>query len=243
MCNILLLRGETFRTGFFKYNKKEEQFMNCKNIFKNQMLAFDSIIKHVIIPWAVKNIKVYIITHHNDYIKDVDIKNAIIEKFKPYNCVFLVKPKLRDQVLNFKQSINMIDSYDLNCCNGLMIVRSDLFFFQSIDYTRANKDVICFQWNLFIEKTQSLIADQIHFIGGNLVNKFKDLINNEKIDIKVPGTLHAMPIVFRKHFKLEQISYLNYIEDPHPDSKECRIRGNPSKELGNPLYNYTRFML
>jgi hypothetical protein len=43
-------------------------------------------------------------------------------------------------------------------------------------------------------------------------------------------------------FQENEIGYLNYIENPNPGEIKCLIRGNPHVFLGNPLFNYTRFM-
>lgn len=219
MCGIIILRGETFR-----------------GTFENQIKAYQSIIKHVIQPLKIKDILILVITYyHQDNSK---IKNVFFG-FK-YNLIEIKKNE--SQVKNFIECINQIPNKFLDNCHFVLILRSDLYFLQDIDYTRANKNVILFQWNLFHCYTTKEMADQIHYIGGNLIKKFKNLINNNIIDNNFTGTLHNLYNFCIKYFDKNNISYLNYIENPDPENLICKIRGNPCKDNGNPLYNYTRFM-
>ena len=62
MTGIILLRGDTFRGSY-----------------KNQMIAYESIINHVIKPCNVKNIHVFICTFFN--VKNNKIKDIFIGLF------------------------------------------------------------------------------------------------------------------------------------------------------------------
>ena len=219
MCGIILLRGETFR-----------------GTFENQMKAYQSIIRHVIQPLEITDILILVITYyHEDNFK---IQNI----FSDYKYELIEINKNHSQVNNFIECINQIPNKYLDDCDFVLILRSDLYFLQDIDYTRANKNNILFQWNLFHCYATMEIADQIHYIGGNLIEKFKNVINNNIIDDKFTGTLHNLYNFCIKYFEKTDISYLNYIENPNPENTRCKIRGNPSIDYGNPLYNYTRFM-
>ena len=215
---ILLIRGETFR-----------------GTVKNQILAYESIINHVIKPMR-KELSVYVITFYN--LHNIIIKNI----FKDYDFNIFEFKSVGNQASNFVQTINLLPGEILENCEGLMIIRSDLYFLKDIEYERANKDVICFQWNLFHNTRTKELADQIHYIGGNLISKFKNIINKNTINEKWENTLHDLYNFCKKHFENNNISYLNYIENPKPDDVTCKIRGNPKKMKGNPLYTYTRFM-
>ena len=155
---------------------------------------------------------------------------------------FLVINRENEQVNNYIKSINTIPKILINGINNLLILRNDLCFIQDLDYSRISKDKILTQWNLFHSKSEKEMPDQIQFIGASLVNKFVNKINTNRIDTQWTGSLHNFYNYCVKHFGEEQLSYLNYIEDPHPDKDRGRIKGNPSKKWGNPLYNYTRYM-
>ena len=219
MCGIIILRGETFR-----------------GTFDNQIKAYQSIIKHVIQPLEIKDILILVITYYHE--DNSKIKNV----FSDYKYELIEINKNNSQVNNFIECVNRIPNKCLDDCDFVLILRSDLYFLQDIDYTRANKNIILFQWNLFHCYATKEIADQIHYIGGNFIEKFKNLINNNMIDDKFTGTLHNLYNFCIKHFEKTDISYLNYIENPNPENVRCKIRGNPSVDNGNPLYNYTRFM-
>ena len=117
-----------------------------------------------------------------------------------------------------------------------------MYFIQDLDYTRKKNDNILFQWNLLHQKSTGEMADQIHFIGGDLVYEFINKVNKFQIDTKWSGTLHNLYNFCKIHFGKENISYMNYIEDPIRNKDICDIRGNPMVRLGNPLYNYTRYV-
>ena len=211
-----------------------------------QIKAYKSIITHVIKPLRLKcgDINIIIVTYTNEYEKIVK------DIFKDYNFFnFIINRK--DQVENYINALNKIPEFLINETNNLLILRSDLYFKQDIDYSRISKDKILTQWNLLHQKSTGEMADQIQFIGANLIHDFINKINTIKIDTKWKGTLHNFYNYVILYFGKEKICYLNYIKDPTPNNDRCEIRGNPrgrfkphssyKNELGNPLYNYTRY--
>mgnify|MGYP001419860637 FL=1 len=58
------------------------------------------------------------------------------------------------------------------------------------------------------------------------------------------SSLHNLYNFCVHHFGKEKISYLNYIADPESNKDKCIIRGNPRPRygIGNPLYNYSRYI-
>lgn len=217
---IILLRGDICR--------------GCT--LKIQLLAYKSIISHVIKPLNknCNDINIIITTYDNNY------KKELSEIFKDYNFFYFIISR-KNQVVNFINSINIIPDFLINGKNNLLILRSDLYFKQDINYSRISKDKILTQWNLFHQKSTGEFADQIQFIGSSLIKDFIIKINNNKIDTRWRGSLHNFYNFCVRHFGIEKISYLNYIENPNPNKDKCIIRGNPKNGIGNPLYNYTRY--
>lgn len=95
--------------------------------------------------------------------------------------------------------------------------------------------------------------DQIQFIGSNHVKKFIFKMNTTyRKSMYLPASLHDLLYFFSIHFDHKDISYLNYIENPRPDSDKCFVTGNPAPPppdkkhhpgwWGNNLYNYTRYI-
>ena len=211
-----------------------------------QTRAYESIITHVIKPLNLKcnDINVIIVTYTNKYEKIVK------DIFKDYNFFYFIINR-KGQVENYINALNKIPEFLINETNNLLILRSDLYFKQDIDYSRISKDKILTQWNLLHQKSTGEIADQIQFIGANLIHDFINKINTIKIDTKWGGSLHNFYNYVILYFGKEKISYLNYIKDPTPNNDRCEIRGNPrgrfkphssyKNELGNPLFNYTRY--
>jgi hypothetical protein len=218
----ILLRGDTFR--------------DCSTNI--QIDIYNSIIKHVIGPLNknCNDINIIVVTYkhqHNSLIKEV---------FKDFNYYYFEIDK-STQVNGFIKSLNIIlENNIFNNCEGIVILRSDLYFLQDIDYNRKDTSKILFQWNLLHEKSSGEVADQIHFIGGDLIYDFITKINNFIIDTIWIDTLHNLYNFCIVHFGKESISYLNHIEDPSPSTDICKIRGNPTVQLGNPLYNFSRYM-
>lgn len=229
----ILLRGDICR--------------GCSIAIQNETCK--SIITHVIKPLNIscKDINVIIVTFNKDYEKYAK------DIFKDYNLFFLTIDRDHSQVTNYINSLNIIIPILRKENKNLIILRNDLYFKRDIDYSRISKDKILMQWNLLHQKSTGEMADQIQFIGGNLIPYFINRINTIKIDTKWPNTLHNFYNYCIEHFGKEKISYLNYIEDPAPNNDICEIRGwnggsggrflpdsALENELGNPLYTYTR---
>jgi len=220
MCGIIILRGDTFRGNKIEY----------------QLKAYELIIKHVIKPLKIDNIYIILCTYKN--INNEKIKNIFIN----YKFQLIEIEKSESQTINFIKCINIIPDNLLNICDFVLILRNDLYFLMDIDYTRSDKNKILFQWNLFHDYITNEVADQIHYIGGNLIHKFKKIINENIIDKRFTGTLHDLYNFCLEYFNVNEISYLNYLENPNPSDVRCKIRGNPSVDFGNPIYNYLRFL-
>jgi len=216
---IIFLRGETF-TG----------------TFNNQIKAYYSIIEHVIKPMKKNNIYIYLITYPNEN------NNLIKNIFNDYNFKLIEIKKTISNITNFVNSINKIPDDLLDKADYVLILKNDLYFLQDIDYSRATKDNILFQWNLFHNFNTREMPDNVYYIGGNLIKKFKFLINNYKIDYKYKNTLYDMYNFCVRHFNISNISYLNYIKNPNPNNKICLIRDNSNIKWGNPLYNNIKYM-
>jgi len=126
------------------------------------------------------DINVIIVTYTNEYEK---IAKDI---FKDYNFFYFIINR-KNQVENYINALNKIPEFLINETNNLLILRSDLYFKQDIDYSRISKDKILTQWNLLHQKSTGEIADQIQFIGANLIHDFINKINTIKIDTKWGG--------------------------------------------------------
>jgi len=215
-----------------------------------QTRAYESIITHVIKPLNLKcnDINVIIVTYTNEYEK---IAKDI---FKDYNFFYFIINR-KDQVENYINALNKIPEFLINETNNLLILRSDLYFKQDIDYSRISKDKILTQWNLLTyTKSRNTVKniethllfdlsvrkinkknnfwygcpDQIQFIGSENVKKFITEMNSKyRKNIFLKGSLHDLFDFYVNHFDVEKISYLNYITNPRRDSDKCFITGNP----------------
>ena len=233
---IILLRGDLFR--------------NCT--LDIQLGAYKSIITHVIKPLAMecKDINIIIVTY-NDY------ENTVKDIFKDYKFFFFIINKEGDQVNNYINTLNQIPEFLINETNNLLILKSDLYFKQDIDYSRISKDKILLQWNLLTytksRKTVKNIEthllfdlsvdrinkknnfwygcpDEIQFIGSKNVKKFITEMNSKyRKNVFLGGSLHDLFDFYVNNFDIENISYLNYITNPRSDSDKCHITGNPKK--------------
>jgi hypothetical protein len=217
--NIIILRGETF-TG----------------TINNQIKAYYSVIEHVIKPMKKNNLYIFLITYHNEN------NNLIKNIFSKYNFELIEIKKTISNIINFVNSINKIPDNLLDKADYVLILKNDLYFLQDIDYSRATRDNILFQWNLFHNFNTREMPDNIYYIGGNLIKKFKILINNYKIDYRCKNTLYDMYNFCVRHFGKSNISYLNYIKNPNPNNKICLIRDNSNIKWGNPLYDNIKYM-
>lgn len=222
----ILLRGHLFR--------------KCSK--ETQIDLYKKMISHVIKPLKKesKDINVIIVSY-----KDENSVSFIGEIFKDYNYFYFKIPSKKSQVVCFVDALNVVlENKLLENCEGLLILRSDLYFLQDIDYQRIDRNKILFQWNLLHQKSNGEAPDQIQFIGGNLIEEFIKKTKEFRIDTIWKSSLHNLYNFCVCHFGKEKISYLNYIADPEPNKDKCIIRGNPRPRygIGNPLYNYSRYI-
>ena len=56
------------------------------------------------------------------------------------------------------------------------------------------------------------------------------------LDQRWEGTMHNFLFFCLQSLNLNQIGYLNYLEDPDIKKIECDVRGHPNSRMGNPLY-------
>ncbi len=108
-----------------------------------QIKAYTSIITHVIKPLKLKygDINIIIVTYTNEY------ENIGKDIFKDYNFFYFIIDR-KGHVENYINALNKIPQFLINETNNLLILRSDLYFKQDIDYSRISKDKILTQWNL-----------------------------------------------------------------------------------------------
>jgi hypothetical protein len=220
MTGVIIIRGDTFR---------------CNKV-DTQLKVYDSIIEHVLKPLKINDIQIKIVTFYHKH------NGVIPEKFNEYNFELIIIEKDANQCKNFVKAINKVYDDKPTDCYFFLILRNDLYFLRDLDYTRISRDKILFQWNLHLDYETFESPDQIHFIGGNLLDKFVDCINRNEIDTNWKMTLHNLYNFCVEHFGEDNISYLNYIENPNPGEKRCKIRCNPLVDMGNPLCNYSRYM-
>ena len=218
----ILFRGKTFRGA----NKSD---------YDDQIAAIHSVEKYILMPIKKQfpkcNINIKICTYEDD-------RNfEFINKFKGhynYNVESMHLPKEPNgQIYSYKHAVKCIDDDN----EFVFILRPDLIFQKEVDFSRADKSKILFQWNLFTHWEAKRVPDQYQFIGGNIIPEFKNLVLNKQIDTINPGTLHNLYNFLIEHFKgtrwsIANISYLNYIDQPE---KMTLLPG----ALGNPLFNYT----
>lgn len=218
----IILRGDTFR--------------NSENT-PLQFEAYQKMIVHMIKPLTKLNIKINIIIATYEH----PLNHKIKEIFNDYEYELVNIERTKSQTTNFIIMMNKLKDKIIGK-DFVLISRNDLYFIDDINYTRIHKNKILFQWNLLLEQKNNFMSDQIHFIGGNLLKDFIYKINLCKLHAKWPGSLHYMYNICIQRYGKNQISYLNYIENPNPGDDICQIRGNPDVMLGNPLYKYIKTM-
>jgi len=224
----ILFRGRTFRG-------------RGKEDYDDQVSAIHSISKFVINPikknFSECNVKIIICTYENKY--NLDLVNIL--KNYGYEVELLhMDNNITGQIYSYRQALTTINDDN----EFIFILRPDLIFKKEIDFSRVDKNKILFQWNLFTFRGNAnspiRVPDQYQFVGGNVFEKYKDLIMNDKIDEFSGGTLHNLfNFLINNSWPLEEISYLNYIEDPNPQDVDCAIKGDPASRLGNPMFDYT----
>ena len=147
--------------------------------------------------------------------------------------------------------------------DGVLILRSDLAFISNLCVKNFSKYKILFQWNLLHNKYTLEVPDQIHFIASiplkklykasiKNVNKlviinsdiFVESLNELRhistcdIDKYWAGTLHNFLRFCLLNLEINQIGFMNYIEDPNIKKVISEIRGDPNSKKGNPLYTW-----
>jgi len=96
-----------------------------------------------------------------------------------------------------------------------LVLRPDLVFMESLQFERAlSADRFYFQWNLFQYCVNKEVADQIHLVGGNLIQGMKDKWDNAKMGGTSPkwgyyDTFHMMYNWAVEAFGKERMGYLN----------------------------------
>lgn len=241
----------------------------CRGCSLNiQEAAYASIIRHVIKPLKKPNVNVNVFIVN--YVEDEKIKLMMKRVFTDYilHICYANKQYVKNQVDNFMYALNSLPKYTSANCECVIILRSDLVFKQDVDFTRANSENICFQWNLMtciqnndfrhhlkwdfskskigdFEKDSTFFGtpDQIQYIGGKQWNKFLSLMNTEYIGFhKVwKNSLHDLFQFCSIHFNENSLQYLNYIIDPTPEVK-CSDNSMRVYNRSNPLYEYTRIL-
>ena len=222
---LIVLRGETFRTRIFSENI--------------QIYCIETFIKHVLKPIKETHPDLKIAVHLLVYphFKNIKLVN-IISNY----CSCTISNLSRKEDNQTSTFIKCIDLGINKNVDGLLITRVDLAFIQNLNPKNFCKSKILFQWNLLHDNFTKEMADQIHFLGSEILKPiYKESFKN-KIDEKWEGTLHNLLRFSLKVFPKYRIGYLNYIEDPNPNRKNSKveIRGNPMFDLGNPLYLYSR---
>jgi hypothetical protein len=220
----ILFRGKTFRG-------------TTQNDYDNQIAAIHSIEKYVLIPIERRfencNVIIKICTYENDH--NIDLVKILTDYGYTVDLIHIPKTPT-GQIYSYRHALKCVDENN----EFVLVLRPDLIFKNEIDFSRADKNKILFQWNLFTHYIIKRVPDQYQFIGGNVFDKYKDLVLNKKIDTINPGTLHNLYNFLVDHnWPLTDISFLNYIKNPNPNDPDCAIKGNPSNRLGNPMFNYT----
>ena len=221
----ILFRGKTFRG----VNKTD---------YDDQIAAVHSVEKFVITPikrtFPNCNINVIICTYENKL--NIELAKIFKQDYGHNVELFHIPNDVTGQIYSYKCALGCIQEEN----EFVFILRPDLIFQKEIDLSRADKDKILFQWNLFTHYAIKRVPDQYQFVGGNVFNRYKELVLNKKIDTINAGTLHNLyNFLIKYNWSLDNISYLNYIENPNPHDPNCAIKGDPSSHLGNPLFKYT----
>lgn len=246
---LITLRGETFRD-----NNRCDLTSKCTKL-SSQEYCIKKFIKHVLL--VIKkthpklDIEVRLVTYPHP--KNKLLKN-IISKYVKCKLVELEKNK-HNQVTTFLYCMRMAIQEKFA---AILIIRVDIAFIKDLSTINFCQDKVLFQWNLLHNKKTLEVPDQIHFIGANVISRlYKEsfprrgklivlkgddntlkLKSTCSLDKRWEGTLHNFLFFSLKHLKLNQIGYLNYIEDPDLKKIDCDIRGHPNSRLGNPIYTF-----
>lgn len=221
----ILFRGKTFRGV-------------SKSDYDDQIAAIHSVQKFVIMPikrtFPDCNINIIICTYENEL--NIELAKILKTEYGHNVELFHIPNETTGQIYSYRCALRCIEEEN----EFVFILRPDLIFQKEIDLSRIDKDKVLFQWNLFTHYTIKRVPDQYQFVGGNVFDRYKELVLTKQIDTINPGTLHNLYNFLRSHgWSLDNISYLNYIENPNPNDPDCAIKGDPSNRLGNPMFNYT----
>ena len=221
---LIIFRGATFRSEVFS------DFI--------QTHCIKSFIKHVLKP--IKKIHPdldfsieFLVYPHSKNQKLLEI----VSRYSLASITNLSKNK-DNQISTFTKCINNAIEQNVD---GVLIIRPDLAFIEDLNPKNFCKSKILFQWNLLHDNISLEMADQIHFLGKNVLKPIYEYSLTRAIDEKWEGTLHNLLRFSMKILPKDKIGYMNYIKDPNPDRKNSRveIRGNPTVDKGNPLYLYS----
>lgn len=218
----LLLRGKTFRgEGKDGYNKQIE--------------AIHSIQKYIVTPLHNRfpDCEIHIKLCTYPHPQNIDLVNIL----GPNTELIELPENTSGQIYSYRQALKCINTLN----EFVLILRPDLIFQKEVDFSRADKDKVLFQWNLFTRYDIKQVPDQYQFIGGNVFDTFKQLALTEELDaFNKKGTLHGLYNFLKAHkWEDKNIGFLNYIKNPNPNNPNCAIKGDPSNQSGNPMYKYT----
>ncbi len=225
----ILFRGRTFRGSHRELNKRTE------TDYQTQMMAIYTIQKFLIEPIQERfpNCHVKIIFCTYKHVDNMAIVKFLEKDFGHSVELTEMENKETGQILSFRNAVELVKYPS----EFVFILRPDLVFLQEVDFQRADKEKILFQWNLFTNWEVKRVSDLYQFIGGNVFEKFKDLVLNKKFDTMNPGTLHNLyNFLIQEGIQKNNISFLNYIKNPNPQDPECLIKGNQNNGIGNPMF-------
>ncbi len=234
---LIVIRGQTFRK--VKYINIDK-FLCKSRIFSEyiQIYCIKSFIKYVFRP--IKE------TYPN---LQISVELLVYPHKKNDKLVKLISNHCECKITNLsKNEDNQVSTF-IKCINqgikhnvdGLLILRPDLAFIQNLNPRNLSDSMALFQWNLLHDNISLEMADQIHFLGKKTLKPIYKATLQNPIDEKWKGTLHNFLRFTMKVIPKDKIGYLNYIEDPNPNRKTSRveIRGNPTVDMGNPLFLYS----
>ncbi len=244
---LIILRGETFRDNnrcdlTSKYTKLSSQEYCVKQFIKHVLLVIKK-------KYPDLNIEVRLITYPHP--KNIVLKE-IINKYALCKLEELEKSK-NNQVTTFLHSMKTAIEEKVA---AVLIIRVDIAFINDLCVDNFCQNKVLFQWNLLHNKKTLEVPDQIHFIGSNVISKlYKSSLSPRRkfvvlagddntlklqptclLDQRWEGTMHNFLFFCLQSLNLNQIGYLNYLEDPDIKKIECDVRGHPNSRMGNPLY-------
>ena len=224
-----LFRGRTFRGSNHNLNKRTE------HDFHSQILAIYTIQKYVIEPVkeSFPNCQIKIIFCTYKHVDNKSLVQLLEKRFDHEVELTELENEQTGQIYSYRKALELVTLPN----EFVFILRPDLIFMQEVDFQRADKAKILFQWNLFTNWEERRLSDLYQFVGGDVFETYKDLVLNKKFDYKEPGTLHNIyNFLIKEGFKTDDISFLNYIKNPNPQDPNCLIKGNQNNGIGNPMF-------